>query len=99
MFGDSLSALTGSLRFAGGLTSRAVDGGVAEDVLATYNDGSACPGACGLGRWNACRAQRRSDNVESCRTRPVFVPMLDELIEWMLQPQPCPASRRFAVRP
>ena len=30
------------LRFAGGLSSRRLEGGLADDVLATYNDGSAC---------------------------------------------------------
>ena len=42
VFGDSLSSFLGSARFAGGLTSRRLAGGLADDVLATYNDGSAC---------------------------------------------------------
>ena len=42
VFGDNLSTFIGSARFAGGLSSRQLAGGLADDVLATYNDGSAC---------------------------------------------------------
>jgi hypothetical protein len=42
VFGDNLSTFMGSARFAGGLSSRRVENGLADDVLATYNDGSAC---------------------------------------------------------
>jgi hypothetical protein len=41
-FGDGLAGFLESARFAGGLTSRKVEGGLPDDVLATYNDGSAC---------------------------------------------------------
>ena len=41
-FGDSLLAFKGSARFGGGLSSRPLPDGLADDVLATYNDGSAC---------------------------------------------------------
>jgi hypothetical protein len=42
VFGDHLSTFMGSARFAGGLASRPLPGGLPNDVLATYNDGSAC---------------------------------------------------------
>ncbi len=42
VFGDNLSTFISSARFAGGLSSRQLQSGLADDVLATYNDGSAC---------------------------------------------------------
>ena len=42
VFGDGLSTFMTSSRFAGGLNSRQLAGGLPGDVLATYNDGSAC---------------------------------------------------------
>ena len=42
VFGDNLASFIGTARFAGGLSSRRLEGGLADDVLATYNDGSAC---------------------------------------------------------
>jgi hypothetical protein len=42
VFGDSLAAFLSSSRFSGGLTSRRLETGLPGDVLATYNDGSAC---------------------------------------------------------
>jgi hypothetical protein len=41
-FGDSLASLIASSHFAAGLSSRPLPGGLAEDVLATYSDGTAC---------------------------------------------------------
>ncbi|MCE9548072.1 MAG: BatA domain-containing protein, partial [Planctomycetia bacterium] len=42
VFGDSAGDVTRNLRFAGGLSSRRTTAGLADDVLATYGDGSAC---------------------------------------------------------
>ena len=42
VFGDNLTSFISNARFAGGLGSRQLEGGLADDVLATYNDGSAC---------------------------------------------------------
>ncbi len=42
VFGDNLASFISSARFAGGLNSRPLAGGLPGDVLATYNDGSAC---------------------------------------------------------
>jgi len=41
-FGDGLAAFKNSVRFGGGLTSRPLEGGLPDDVLASYDDGSAC---------------------------------------------------------
>src|SRR5207249_3853929 len=51
VFGDGLASVTGSLRFAGGLSSRRLEGALADDVLAAYSDRSAClvVSACGGG--------------------------------------------------
>jgi hypothetical protein len=42
VMGDGLPTFLGSSRFSGGLTSRQLDTGLPDDVLATYSDGSAC---------------------------------------------------------
>jgi hypothetical protein len=42
VFGDDLATVTGRLRFGGGLSSRQLQDAMPDEVLATYNDGSAC---------------------------------------------------------
>src|SRR6185436_6321584 len=51
IFGDAAGAAVGALRFGGGLASRKLPSGLADDVLATYSDQSACVvvSACGSG--------------------------------------------------
>jgi hypothetical protein len=83
VFGDQLDAVIGRLRFAGGLGSRRLEGGVEDEVLATYNDGTAClvlasSGAGALAVLNADLAA--SDLVKSG----AFVPLLAELVEQLL---------------
>lgn len=77
-FGDDLKSLTSELRFAGGLMSRNVEGQLADDVLASYADRTAClvTAAADAGALVVLNADLgRSDIV----TAPIFVPMLDEL--------------------
>lgn len=83
VFGDEVSAVTGRLRFAGGLTSRKLDGALDEDVLATYSDGSAC---LVLGGSDAgVLAVLNADLAASTLPRSgAFVPLVDELVERML---------------
>ncbi len=84
VFGDSLPAITGSLRFAGGLNSRRAEGALVDDVLATFNDDSA---ALLLSSSDAgTLAVLNADLGTSTLPRtPVFVPLLDALIDRMLQ--------------
>jgi hypothetical protein len=51
VFGDDATAALSPLRFAGGLSTRRVESGLADDVLATYSDQSAAlvVTACGAG--------------------------------------------------
>jgi len=85
VFGDQLSSITGRLRFAGGLDSRRIEGTLADDVLATLDDGSAAMvlTASDAGTLAVINADLGASNLP--RT-PIFVPLLDELIERMLQP-------------
>ncbi len=84
VFGDELSALVGALRFAGGLTSRALEGGLQDDVLATYNDRSAflVVTACGAGALAVLNADLSYSNLT---VSPLFVPLLSELSEQLLE--------------
>lgn len=94
VFGDSLTAIVRQLRFSGGLGSRRIEGGLADDVLAAYGDGSAClmltsADAGALAVLNADLAQSNLPKT------PAFVPILEELVERMLdrgevqRPTPC----------
>lgn len=83
VFGDTLGPLVESLRFYGGLDSHTTGLGVARDVLAGYDDGSAAlvvttAGSGTLAVWNV--DLDRSNLVKS----PMFVPLLDELIGRLL---------------
>ena len=83
VFGDSLTAISGTLRFAGGLNSRPLPNGLADDVLASYNDGSACIvlTASDAGVLAVVNADLVASNLAKSSA---FVPILDELIERML---------------
>jgi hypothetical protein len=87
VFGDSLQQTIDSLRFTARLSSRPIEGGLADDLLATYSDRSAAliATACGQGTllvWNADLAE--SNIVQSG----AFVPLVAQL-----------ASRLSALRP
>jgi hypothetical protein len=84
VFGDDLATTTGRLRFAGGLSSRQLDGAMQSDVLATYHDGSACLVCCSsdAGTLAVLNADLAASNLPSTST---FVPLLAELIERLLQ--------------
>jgi hypothetical protein len=71
------------LRFAGGLSSRRLDEGLADDVLATYGDRSACLviTTCGDGVLAVLNADLSTSNLPSS---PVFVPLLGELMGGLL---------------
>jgi hypothetical protein len=83
VFGDNLSAVMGRLRFAGGLASRRLENGLENDILATYNDGSAgvVITSSDAGAMAVINADLGTSNLP--RTS-AFVPMLNELIAEML---------------
>jgi hypothetical protein len=91
IFGDGLAATIGRLRLAGGLGSRQLDSGLADDVLATYNDGSACLvcTSSDAGTLAVLNVDLAASNLPGS---PAFVPMLEELVERMLH-------RNGGVRP
>jgi hypothetical protein len=82
-FGETLNAAIGPLRFGGGLASHPLPGALAEDVLAGYDDHSAClvSTACGAGTLAVLNADLNDSNLVGS---PVFVPLLDELVERLL---------------
>jgi hypothetical protein len=82
-FGERLAASVGPLRFGGGLSSRRLEGGLIDDVLAWYSDRSAAlvVTACGGGTLAVLNADL---NVSNLPKSPAFVPMLAELVNRML---------------
>jgi hypothetical protein len=83
IFGDELTGLTAPIRFSKSLLSRPVEGGLADDLLASLNDRSASlvASACGAGNvvlWNVDLA---ATNLTSS---PLFVPMVSEIVEKLL---------------
>jgi hypothetical protein len=78
VFGDGLPALTGTLRFAGGLSSRRLDGGLADDVLASYGDRTAAlvVTACGGGALAVLNLDLAASDLPRS---PAFVPLVGEL--------------------
>jgi hypothetical protein len=83
VFGDELTALSSGLRFAGGLTSRRLESGLADDVLATYSDRSAglVLTACGAGALAVLNVDLSRSNLAGS---PMFVPLIGELSERLL---------------
>jgi len=86
VFGEQVSAAIGPLRFSGGLGSRRIDTGLAEDLVATYSDRSAClvATACGAGYLAVLNADLGKSNLPRS---PVFVPLMGELVGRMLGQQ------------
>ena len=78
VFRDEVRAIVSPLRFSGGLTSQRIEGTLLDDVLATYNDQSAClvVTACGGGTLAVLNAELSSSNLPSS---PAFVPLVGEL--------------------
>ncbi|HEX4796681.1 MAG TPA: BatA and WFA domain-containing protein [Humisphaera sp.] len=82
-FGESLPAALGPLRFGGGLSSRAVQQGLADDVLASYSDRSAClvVSSIGAGTLAVLNADLNQSNLAGS---PVFVPLVAELVDRLM---------------
>jgi len=87
VFGDQLDVLLGRLHFAGGLASRRLEGGVEDEVLAAYNDGSACLvlASSGAGALAVLNADLSASDLAKSGA---FVPLVAELVERMLDRNP-----------
>jgi hypothetical protein len=83
VFGESLQALTGPLRFGGGLATRKVERALADDIVATYSDRSAAlvVSACGEGTLAVLNADLAASNLPGSRA---FVPLVGELVSRLL---------------
>jgi len=76
--GDLMPAVAGELRFNRGLDSHPLQGGLADDLLASYSDGSAClvVTPCGAGTIAVLNADLTASNLPAS---PLFVPVVQEL--------------------
>ncbi len=83
VFGETVVPITAPLRFSGGLTSRRVDNALADDILATYSDRSAClvVTASGAGTLAVLNADLSASNLP---TSAAFVPLVGELVDRLL---------------
>jgi len=82
-FGDQLAAGLAPLRFNGGLDSRRVNGGLTDDVLASYGDQSAClvVTRCAAGTLAVLNVDLSQSNLVAS---PMFVPLMSELTARLL---------------
>ena len=82
-FGENLGAALTPLRFAGGLDSRKLETGLADDLLATFSDRTAClvVTRCGAGRLGVLNADLGRSNLVAS---PIFVPLVSELVARLL---------------
>ncbi|MHC4398161.1 MAG: BatA domain-containing protein [Planctomycetota bacterium] len=82
-FGEQVAAVVGPLRFAGGLGSRRVEGGLNDDLLATYSDGSACMVVTesDAGALAVLNADLAASNLPGTTA---FVPLVEELAARLL---------------
>lgn len=83
LFGDGVIAAVEPLRFNGGLASRRLSTGLADDVLATYGDQTAALVAsrCGSGTLAVLNVDLAASNLPAS---PLFVPMVGEIVARLL---------------
>lgn len=84
VLGEDSGAVAGRLRFAGGLSSRRRENTLADDVLATYNDGTAClvRTSSGAGVLAVLNADLQQSTLAKTAA---FVPLLDRLVQHLLE--------------
>jgi hypothetical protein len=84
VFGDATDAVFGRLRFAGGLSSRRRAGTLQDDILATYNDGTAfiTLTTSDAGALAVVNADLGRSNLA---TSEAFLPLVDQLVRRLLQ--------------
>jgi hypothetical protein len=100
IFGDEVTAAFAPLRFSGGLVSRVLPDGLADDVRASFGDRNAClvVSNCGAGVLAILNANLEASNLPAS---PVFVPLLGELTSTLLGRRgvdpPVPCGEPFAL--
>jgi hypothetical protein len=82
-FGEDVTAALSPLRFSGGLSSRRLEGGLVDDVLANYSDRSAAlvVTTCGAGALAVLNVDLSQSNLPSSGA---FVPLVGELVGRLL---------------
>jgi hypothetical protein len=85
VFGDGIATFFGRLRFTGVLSSRSIEGTLQEDVLATFNDGTACLVVTSTdgGALAVLNADLERSNLPT--TGEAFVPLVQELSQHLLE--------------
>lgn len=81
VFGDEFPARLAELRFAGGLVTRPAPGALAEDVFATYADGTAALLSSGSSGGAELVVLNAELNESDLGASPLFVPLMAELTE------------------
>lgn len=83
IFGDAALATLAPLRFSGGLISRPLEGGLADDIKASLDDRSAwlVVSSCGAGSLAILSADLGASNLPAS---PAFVPLIGELSNLLL---------------
>ena len=84
IFGDSLTAMLGDLKIAGGLESRRVPNSLDDDILATLSDRSVLLYSTPAGLGNLC-VLNVDLNQSNWPRHPTFVPVLSELVTGLLR--------------
>ena len=84
VFGEDSAAIVSRLRFAGGLSSHRRENTLEDDVLAVYNDGTAClvRTSSGAGALAVLNADLHQSNLPKAAA---FVPLLDRLVQHLLE--------------
>lgn len=93
ILGDSVTSAVGSLRFGGGLASRPLEGALADDLVAEFNDRSAAlvVSSCGAGALGVLNADLTQSNLPAS---PLFVPLVGELVDRLLSQRGQAAENR-----
>ena len=83
VLGDRVQQSLGTLRFGGGLSSRRLETGLNDDLVASFGDGSAAlvVSSCGAGTIAVLNADLGKSNLAAS---PLFVPIVGELIDRLL---------------
>lgn len=98
--GQTMNAVAGTLRFAGGLSSRRLEGGLIDDIVASFSDRSAClvVTPCGAGTLAVLNADLAESDLPASS---LFVPLVGELCGRLLAgnaiPDASPSGEPFAA--
>jgi hypothetical protein len=91
VLGESAPGLMRGLRFGGGLVSRPLPDSLADDVLATYNDGSACL-VVTTSEVGSVAILNADLGVSNLPAHEAFVPIVDDLTQQLTERRTAPTA-------